>query len=267
MIDLSNESVIHVRKGDIEYLQFRRLLEYENIVHAYTMKKNELNFRGYEEIWKNNCEKIAKELNIDVEQVIKPYQSHTDRVEKAEDVIQSLEKIDGIVTNKNKNMLVTTSADCTGLIFYEPFKKVVANVHSGWRGTVQKIGVEAVRKMVNEYDCRAGYIICCICPCIQKCHFEVEEDVKNIFEQTFSYTGKLDNMIFKGRVVEKDGIKVQKYNIDTTYINKTILQEAGLKPENIIDSNICTVCNSEYFYSYRANNKTEGRNAAIIGLK
>ena len=60
--------------------------------------------------------------------------------------------------------------------------------------------------------------------------------------------------------------EVQKYNIDTTLINKLILQEVGLKPENIIDSGLCTVCNSDLFHSYRADKEQSGRNGAFIGI-
>ena len=64
--------------------------------------------------------------------------------------------------------------------------------------------------------------------------------------------------------LEKEGKK--KYFIDTTKINETLLEKAGLKKENIVDSNICTVCNSQYFHSYRTDKEASGRNAALINL-
>ena len=141
-------------------------------------------------------------------------------------------------------------------------KKVIGDVHSGWRGTLQKIGKKAVEKMISEYDCKPENIICCISPCIKKCHFEVEEDVMQMFKNEFDYTGRIDEIIEKGKVV--DGI--QKYNIDTTLINKIILAEVGLKESNIIDSNICTVCDSDLFHSFRADGEASGRNGAFIGM-
>ena len=114
-----------------------------------------------------------------------------------------------------------------------------------------------------EYNCNVEDIICCIGPCIGMCHFEVGEDVKEIFEKTFSYLGNLENITKKGDMKE-DG---QKYFIDTTLINKMLLEEMGVIPENIIESNICTVCNKEQMHSYRADKEKAGRNTAIIAIK
>ena len=68
--------------------------------------------------------------------------------------------------------------------------------------------------------------------------------------------------IQKGNIVEKK----QKYHIDTVKINQELLKKAGLKQENMIDSNICTMCHPEYFHSYRVDKENSGRNAAIISL-
>lgn len=136
-------------------------------------------------------------------------------------------------------------------------------MHSGWKGTAQKISKKAVEKMIQEYDCNPKDIICCICPSIRKCHFEVDTDVMEIFINEFEYTGKLDEIISLGRKVDNK----QKYNIDTILINKILLEDMGLQPKNIIDSGICTVCNSENFHSYRVEKETFGINGAFIGMK
>ena len=73
---------------------------------------------------------------------------------------------------------------------------------------------------------------------------------------------KIDKFIFKGRVADGK----QKYNIDTTILNKMMLQEEGLLEENIIDSGLCTVCNSELFHSHRVDKEKSGRNGAFILL-
>ena len=66
-----------------------------------------------------------------------------------------------------------------------PVKKAIANTHSGWKGTIQRIAVKTVEKMIKEFECNPKDIICCICPSIRKCHFEVEKDVKDMFENEF----------------------------------------------------------------------------------
>lgn len=239
-------------------MQFKRLLQYKNIVHCYTLKEN-LNFRGASPIKQESIENICNVLKLDNEKFIMAEQEHTKNIAIINSGDEDLENIDGLVTDKKGFVLASKSADCTSLLMYDPIKNVVASVHSGWRGTVKKIAVEAVNKMVENYECNPQDIICCICPSIRKCHFEVDEDVKELFENTFKY----EDIIEKGRI---DGEK-QKYNIDTTKINKQMLKDCGLKDENIIDCGLCTVCNNDKFHSYRVDKPKYGLNVAIIALK
>lgn len=262
MIDLSNEIIVHQKKGEIEYIQFRKLLEYPEIRHCYTTRIG-LNFRTDkgEDLIKESYEKICKELNINANNVVKPHQTHTDRIERVDEKV-SLNEVDGVITNKKKIVLSTTSADCTSLLFYDPIKKVIGSVHSGWRGTLKKIGQKAVLKMKEEYGCEPKNIICCICPHIRKCHFEVEEEVEKLFRDNFSYLGNIDEIIEKNEIIDGK----QKYHIDTTLINKKILEEIGVESNNIYDSGICTVCDKNTFHSYRVDKEESGRNSAIITL-
>ena len=168
--------------------------------------------------------------------------------------------MDGLITNKKDIALTSKNADCILFLFYDPIKKVIANVHSGWRGTFQKIAEKAVVKMINFYDCKAEDILCFICPSIRKCHFEVDSDVKELFEREFQDLGNLDEII-------EEKIPNSKWNIDTVLINKIILEKAGIKQENIIDSGICSVCNSNLVHSFRVEKEGYGLCTALIELK
>ena len=114
-------------------------------------------------------------------------------------------------------------------------------------------------KMIKEFECNPKDIICCICPSIRKCHFEVEKDVKDMFENEFKDLENLNNII-------EEKIPNTKWNIDTVLINEMILEKQGLKKENIIDSGICSVCNSDLIHSYRVEKKGYGLNTALISL-
>ena len=272
MKDLSNENVVHVKGDECEYLQFRRLLEYESVVkHAYGLKPaNYMTDRVTEEVFMesvNNYKKLCNAIGVDYNRLIKPLQMHTIEVK----VIEVLEdemsiedekyaNIDGLVTDKNGVVLASTNADCILLLFFDPVKKVIANVHSGWKGTFQKIAVNAVKKMVDEFGSNPKDIICCICPSIRKCHFVVEKDVKDMCENIFSYTNQIDEII--EYVGKKDG--VDKWVIDTVLINKIMLKDCGLLQENIIDSGICSVCNCDKVHSYRVEGNGYGLSSAII---
>ena len=114
--------------------------------------------------------------------------------------------------------------------------------------------------MVEEYNCNPSDIICCICPSIRKCHFEVEKEVKDLFEKKFTDLENLNDII-----EEKEPYK--KWNIDTVLINQMILEKIGIKKENIIDSGICSVCNSAIIHSFRVEKEGYGLNTGLIGLK
>lgn len=271
MNNLSNDTVVHIKKNNIEYLQFRRLLEYPELIHCYSLSTNNFDVAGNDtmenkkEIVLNNYRKLVDALCIDYNHIIRPYQTHTDVVRKVDAIPSTIQifpkeywNVDGLITDKTNVTLSLGYADCTPIFLYDPVKKVIGDIHSGWKGTLQKISKKAVLKMVEEYNSNPSDIICSIGPTIRKCHFEVEVDVQELFYNEFSYLNNIDDIITK---------KDSKYYIDTVLINKIILKEAGLKEENIIDSKICTVCNSKLMHSYRVDKELAGRNTAIMGLK
>lgn len=280
-MDLSNENVIHVKKDGIEYLQFRRLLEYKDIInHAYSLGIN-MNFRTSKitgelskEEYENNLkdyDKLCKAIGCNYKNLVKGIQKHTNNVKVVTKKInkdapdfrnKEYENIDGLITNTPNIVLASTSADCISLLFFDPVKKVIADVHSGWKGTLQRISIKTVEKMISDFNCNPEDIICCICPSIRKCHFEVEKNVKDMFEEEFKDLGE-DNL----KEIIEEKIPDKKWLIDTVLINKIILERKGLEKENIIDSKICTMCNPEILHSYRAERENYGLNTALIELK
>lgn len=266
MDNLNNDNIIHEIYDDIEIIKFKKLMEFPELIHCYTLRKHNCNLDITKPENKENLKecyrKISKILKTNEENIVQPYQTHTDNIEIVEITKTSYKEVDGLITDKKDILFATTSADCISLLFYDPNKKVISNIHSGWRGTVKKIGKKAVKMMIDKYNSDPKDIICCICPSIRKCHFEVDSDVMEIFEKEFKYTGRIDEIIEKVNIIENK----QKYYIDTVLINKIILEEIGLDKNNIIDSGICTVCNSDSFHSYRVDRNKSGRNAAFIGL-
>ena len=276
-MDLSNENVIHIKKDNIEYLQFRKLLEYPEIKHAYSLginrdyrtakaDKKALDIEKYNqaiENYKDLCNAISTNSN----NLVKANQEHTDRVKIVEEKINknspdfNLEKYnqtDGLITNKNNIILSTTNADCILLLFYDPKTKTIANIHSGWKGTIKRIAEKTVEKMNQEFNSNPKDMICCICPSIRKCHFEVERDVMEKFKKEFYE--------FESTEFIEEKIPNKKWNIDTVYINKKMLEKKRLKPENIIDSKLCSMCNSNLIHSYRAEKEGYGLSTAIIEI-
>ena len=281
MKDLSNENVVHINKDGVQYLQFRKLLEYGDVItHAYSIGTDvnfrtarvnkqqlpEQEFKKAMQDYKNLCNAIK----LDYKNVVKTNQEHTDNITIATKKInqdfpdinlEEYSRTDGIITQKENLVLSTTNADCILLLLFDPVTKTIANTHSGWKGTLQRISVKTVEKMVNKFGCKSEDIICCICPSIRKCHFEVDKDVKDLFEEEFEDLNINQNT----DIMEKQKDK-EKWNIDTVLINKIILEKAGLKTENIIDSGLCSVCNKDLIHSFRVEKQGYGLNTALISL-
>ena len=282
MKNLGNGTVVHIVKNGIQYLQFKKLLDYDDIItHAYSLGK-EVNFRtakvNKKELPKNelqeaieNYKKICRSLGEDYINIVKTNQEHTNNVKTVTNKIKkefmdiNLEEYnatDGLITNKPNLILSTTNADCILLLFFDPVTKTIANVHSGWKGTLQRISVKAIEKMKNDFRCDPANIICCICPSIRKCHFEVDKEVKDMFEKEFQ-----DIDISNSKDIMEKQQNKDKWNIDTVLINKIILEKAGLETENIVDSGLCSVCNSDLIHSFRVEKEGYGLETALISIK
>ncbi len=280
---LENENVVINEKDGIHYLQFRKLLEYDSLIgHAFsigrdlnfrTAPKNGMDYLPKEEmdIALNNYKKLCTAIGFEYKNLIRPTMSHSDNVQIVKEKINkdapdmnipSLENTDGLITDKREFIIATTGSDCITMILFDPVKKVLGNIHSGWRGTLAGISHNAVEKLKENFNVDAKNLICCMAPAIRKCHFEVDKDVADMFYEKYKYFSDIDKIISKG-----SGGNPNKYYIDTIKININLLLDNGLKGENIIDSKICTVCNEKMINSFRAHKAGFGLNALIAGLR
>lgn len=152
--------------------------------------------------------------------------------------------------------MATFYADCTPLLILDPYKKVIASIHSGWRGTLLKIAQKTVLKMNSVFGSLPENLICVTGPSIKQCHFEVKRDVYNEFEKIFGES------IAKNTICKND-----KFYIDTDSLNVNSLISIGLKKENISVCHFCTFCNNDIFFSHRGDGGITGRMCAVIELK
>jgi hypothetical protein len=154
---------------------------------------------------------------------------------------------DAVVTDLNGKLLVVQVADCQSLLLYDPCRKVVANVHSGWRGSVNNVVGHTVKTMERKMDCRPRDIIAGIGPSLGPCCAEFINYKREIPPKFWKY-------------------KDQSHHFDFWSLSIAQLVESGVLHENIHLSKMCTKCNTAQFFSYRGEGKT-GRFAAVIGLK
>lgn len=212
-----------------------------------------------------NFRRVAWALNTECEHMVLSDQTHTAnvRVVTEEDAGKGLVKeqdyqdVDGMITNVPGLMLVTSHADCVPLFFVDPVHKAIGMTHSGWKGTWKRIGRVTVEKMHAEYGSDPADIIAVIGPSIcQKC-YEVGEDLRKAFQEEFSKE-QCESFFSPG--------KPGKYQLDLWEANRLVLTEAGLKPENITISDLCTYCRSDLLWSHRKTNGNRGGLCAFLEL-
>ncbi len=166
-------------------------------------------------------------------------------VTRAEDIFEA----DGLITNCKNIPLTVFYADCVPILLAESDAKVIAAVHSGWRGTVLEIAGKAVQKMCSEFGADPAKIKAAVGPSIGRCCFETGSEVAERFAQSLVTSAK-------------DG----KFKVDLWEANRQILLAAGVKSENIDVLGLCTVCHSDMLYSYRTHGENTGRMGAFIQL-
>ena len=266
--NLFNKETVIIKNENIRYMQFKKLLDYKNIKHCFTLKPLDVGsndtYKEIKDIANKNYNDICNLLKLDSNNIVRPYQTHTNNVKKISGEVgifpQELKDIDGLITQENNKILSLTFADCTPIYLYDKQKNIIGNIHSGWQGTIKTIAKHAIMQMKKEFNSNPKDIVCVIGPTIRKCHFEVQEDVKNKFYNAFNYMKNIDKIIEFNK-------NTNSYFIDTVEINKELLKEEGILEENIVDSGICTYCNSNIIHSYRKEGKQAGRNTALICLK
>ena len=213
-----------------------------------------------------NYRRMAAAIGVKPEHMVCTHQTHTTnvRIVTREDAGKGVTRekdytdVDGLITNVPGICLVTFYADCVPLLFLDPVKKVVASSHSGWRGTVNRMGQVTVEKMQKEFGCDPKNILACVGPSIcQEC-YEVSEDVIEEFEKVFDK--KYWNRLFYRK---ENG----KYQLNLWMANKIIFLEAGIPEENISMPNLCTCCNPEFLFSHRASHGKRGNLGAFLGIR
>ena len=210
-----------------------------------------------------NLRRICEAMGVDPERVVMSAQTHTTNVYNATaaDCGRGVTRdrgytdVDGLITDEAGVVLCTQYADCVPLFFADPVRRVVATSHAGWRGTAAGIGAVTVARMVSDYGCRPEDIVAGIGPSIGKCCFEVDTPVYDAFCKVPVFD--------EGCFTADPG---DKYHIDLWEVNRRYLVEAGVRPENITVTDLCTRCYPDVLWSHRATGGVRGSLAAFIAI-
>ncbi len=266
------------KAGKIEYLTFPLLEQTGLVRHLFTTRVggaskgiySSMNLgytRGDEkEAVDENYRRIAGVLGCSMEDIVCSDQTHTVnlRVVTKQDGGKGVTRskdyhdIDGLLTDEPGLVLATFYADCVPLYFVDTKNKAVALAHSGWRGTVARMGRCVVERMGKVYNTRPEDLVAAIGPSICQTCYEVSEDVAEAFLQEFKKPGQAE------QILEEKGNG--KYQLDLWRANEMILQEAGIPAAQIQVTDLCTCHNSDYLFSHRASHGKRGNLGAFLGV-
>jgi YfiH family protein len=195
---------------------------------------------------------LSKELDISKDKIYLPIQKHTNIIH----ILSSDHRpvvADAVITNQTHVLIGVLVADCVPILLYDNIRGIIGAVHAGWRGTAKQILKEAIKTMQGQFGSIPADILVAIGPSIRQCSYEVDEDVGNAVMEA---TGNGDYYRRRG----------DKYFIDLSTANKIQALHMGVLPKNIWQSDECTFCKPEKYYSYRYLRGLSGRQGGFIGL-
>lgn len=272
-------SVLECRMADgVPYLSFPMLEKTGIVCHGFSTRMGGVSTGVYSTMnfaflkgddpdhVRENYRRMAKAIGVDEERMVLSWQTHTTNIRRVteDDAGKGITRerdyqdIDGLITDVPGMTLVTFYADCVPLYFLDPVHRAIGLSHSGWRGTVARMGQVTMEAMGREYGSKPEDIIVCIGPSICQDCYEVGEEVAAEFRGAFSkeYWPEL--------LREKpDG----KFLLNLWRANEIVLLGAGVKADNIQITDICTHCNPDYLFSHRTMGNERGNLAAFLSIK
>ena len=211
-----------------------------------------------------NYRRVAQALGTSIDHIVTSDQTHTTNVRPVgkEDLGKGITRprdykdVDGMITDQPGVLLATFYADCVPLYFVDPVHKAIGLSHSGWRGTVGRMGQATVEAMEKSFGSQPKDLLCAIGPSICQDCYEVSRDVAEAF-------------IFAFPTHEKEILQagaLGKYQLDLWKANEIVLTVAGVLKEHIDLAGLCTCCNSSILFSHRASKGKRGNLGAFLML-
>jgi len=203
-----------------------------------------------------NRQRIFNFFDRRVESVFDAWQVHGRHVittEKPRPFEEPHQKADAILTDRPEVTLLMRFADCVPLYLYDPVRQVIGQVHAGWRGTINRIAQATVEKMTACYGTVPGDMLAGIGPSICVEHYPVGHEVGEAARDAFG--PKAASVLW-----QRNGA----IHLDLWQANQIILEECGVR--QIEQSEQCTFCHNEEWYSHRAEKGKTGRFGAIFAI-
>jgi YfiH family protein len=228
--------------SDMRWLEFELLQRFPMVSHGVFLKPTYVK----EEFTSLPIDREKVRQALSIPSLISSHQVHGDIVKDVDD-LSSCDQCDGIFTQKREVGLLIKHADCQAAIFYDPIKEVIANVHSGWRGSVANIYAKVVRALEKKVGSSPQDLIVCISPSLGPSHAEFKNFLMDFPKEFASF-------------------QIRPNYFDFWALSKWQLMNLGIQEKNIEIASLCTYEREGEFYSYRRDKTTE-RNVTVVALK
>jgi purine-nucleoside/S-methyl-5'-thioadenosine phosphorylase / adenosine deaminase len=204
-------------------------------------------------------------------------QFHSDVIHVFDDAPTDPCRGDASTTSRPNLLLAIQTADCVPILLIDPKKRAIAAIHAGWRGTLARIAAKTIGKMQMHFGTKPADLLAAVGPAIGGCCYEVGTEVATQFLSQFpdapDYFNEFRtgdepnpiqwlNMMPPGHQPPPKGVL-----LDLPKANRSQLLAAGLRPQNIHVSDLCTACRCDLLFSYRKEGPTSGRLMSVIGIR
>lgn len=232
-----------------------------------------------------NFRRAAAHMHMTCNDIVCTQQTHTTNIrkvtaaDKGKGVVYERDytDIDGLITKETGIILAAFYADCVPLFIVDPVNRAIGLAHSGWRGTVEKMGKVILDKMSAEYGTKPEDVRVAIAPSICQACYEVSADVALAFTDAFAkddikakeYLARYQQDITQREIdnclmYHKEN---DKYQLNLWYANFRVFRDAGVPNKQIEVTDVCTCCNPELLFSHRASKGKRGNLGAFLMLK
>lgn len=260
--------------GMIPIVQFPALSAFPELRHGFSTRRGGVSCGIYEsmnlsfgrgdseEAVRENFRRMCLATEIPFDTLSMPKQTHstTIRIATASDCGNGLDReipfdsADGQITSEPGVALVVFCSDCTPIYLYDPVRKAIGLSHAGWRGTVAEMAGKTVTAMKDTFGCEPENLIAVIGPSIGPECFEVGDEVAEEFAD-----------VFGAETIQRQyGIRP---HVDLQKANRLSMIRAGMNPDRIIVSGLCTKCHSDLLFSHRATAGKRGGNAGFLMIR
>lgn len=223
--------------------------------------ENSLNLAGYDEDSEENIAENRRRFlsvfdkNYRLASCWQIHSADVRVVKDFEDAKDGNYKMDALVSDAENVLLGVKTADCVPILIGDGKTKSFAAIHAGWRGTVQSIALNAVKKMREIYGTKPQDLICAIGPAATCKNYEIGQDVIDVFRENFPNCEHLFTPTKENHAL-----------IDLHTANKEQLLKLGVLPENIFVSPLCTMERTDLFFSYRKEKKLYGKTGRLMSV-